>query len=254
MRHTSSFGLKWHVNQGVSGQLNDMRLRVREPELMDDPRIDRHAHVKALRGLTRIYRASRTCAAVWPWVRREACEAETPLRVLDIATGGGDLPVSIARRARREGFAVEIAGCDCSARAVAYARLQAQRAHCDVRFFTVDIHHQPLPTGYDVITSGLFLHHLAEPDAVTLLRRMANAAERAVLVDDLRRSRIGLWLARLATCALSRSPVVHVDGPRSVRAAFTTSEMADLAAQADLQDATIVPHWPERHLLVWRRV
>ena len=221
---------------------------------MDDPQLARGAHLEALRGLARIYCLSRTGTAVWPWIRREARALAAPLRVLDIATGGGDLPIDLARRARREWLAVEFAGCDYSPRAIAFARLRAHRARTDVHFFKFDTRAQPVPTGYDVITAGLFLHHLSDAEAVSLLRNMAAAAARAVLVDDLRRSRRGLWLARLATRALSRSPVVHIDGPRSVRAAFTSRELSRLAAQAGLTGAEIVPHWPERHLLAWRCV
>jgi 2-polyprenyl-3-methyl-5-hydroxy-6-metoxy-1,4-benzoquinol methylase len=232
---------------------NEIPTRVCEAELMDDPQLDRSAHIGALRGMTRIHVASRTSAAVWPWIRREAGSVTGPLRVLDIATGGGDLPLDLAHLARREGLAVEVSGCDISTRAIGWARLRARRAGIPVRFFRLNALAGPLPDAYHVMTSGLFLHHLAEPQVVTLLDAMAKAVSRGVLVDDLRRSRTGLWLARLATHALSRSPIVHLDGPRSVRAAFTSTELLRLAGQAGLAGADIVPHWPQRHLLVWRR-
>lgn len=233
---------------------DNVAARVRLAELMDEPQLDPVAHVNALRGLARIYCLSRTGAAVWPWVRREAKVSAVPLRVLDLATGGGDLPIDLARRARREGLAVEVAGCDRSPRAIAFARRRAHRSGTDARFFILDTGTQALPTGYHVITAGLFLHHLSDEDAVWLLRNMAEAAGRAVIVDDLRRSQRGLWLARLATRVLSRSHIVHVDGPRSVRAAFTSDELGRLAAQAGLSGVEIVPHWPERHLLAWQRI
>jgi 2-polyprenyl-3-methyl-5-hydroxy-6-metoxy-1,4-benzoquinol methylase len=227
--------------------------RVCEPELMDDPQLDRDRHVQALRGMTRIHIASRTLAAVWPWIRDHARRARRPLRVLDIATGGGDLPLDIAARARRIGLALEVAACDISGQALAYARLRARRRGLNVRFLRLDVAAQPLPPDYDIITSGLFLHHLTEPQAIDVLRRMAAAARNMVLVDDLRRTRPGLWLAQLATHALSRSPIVHADGPQSVRAAFTSDELRRLADAAGLHDARIVPHWPQRHLLAWER-
>ena len=230
-----------------------MRARVLENEWMDDPKLDRDAHIQALRGLSRIYAASRSGAAVWPHIRRMAQAADGPLRVLDIATGGGDFPLDLARRSQREGLSLEVTGCDISPRAIAFARLRARQTESDARFITLDADKEQIPEGYHVLTSGLFLHHLTEPQSVALLRKMAGVAARAVLVDDLRRSLLGLWLARLATRVLSRSPVVHVDGPRSVRAAFTTVEFRGLAHAAGLTAAVIVPHWPARHLLVWER-
>jgi 2-polyprenyl-3-methyl-5-hydroxy-6-metoxy-1,4-benzoquinol methylase len=230
-----------------------MATRVREQELMDDPQLDRGMHIQAMRGLSRIYSASRPWAALWPHIQREPRAVTGPLRVLDIATGGGDWPLDLARRARRKGLAVQVAACDVNSRAIAFARLRARRARVNVRFFTLDACEQPLPDDYHVLTSSLFLHHLDEQRAVSLLAKMAAAARRTVLVDDLRRTRRGLWLAWLATRTLSRSPVVRTDGPRSVRAAFTTAELHRLAERAGLACTTVVRHWPQRHLLVWRR-
>jgi hypothetical protein len=85
------------------------------------------------------------------------------------------------------------------------------------------------------------------------LRRMADAAGRLVLVNDLCRGATGLALAHLACRLLTRSPVVHTDGPRSVAAAFTPTELAGLAAEAGLTGATVTRHWPCRMLLSWRR-
>ncbi len=230
-----------------------MPTRVREQELMDNPHLDRRMHIQAMRGLSRVYLASRLWAALWPHIQREYRAATGPLRVLDIATGGGDWPLDLARRARRAGWAVEVAACDVNRRAIAFARLRARRARVNVRFFTLDACEQPLPDGYHVLTSSLFLHHLDEQQAVALLARMAGAARRVMLVDDLRRTKRGLWLAWLATRTLSRSPVVRTDGPRSVRAAVTTAELHCLAEQAGLANVRVIPHWPQRHLLVWRR-
>ena len=42
--------------------------------------------------------------------------------MLDIACGGGDGIVALARQARRAGMEVQIDGCDLSERAVCYAR------------------------------------------------------------------------------------------------------------------------------------
>ncbi len=220
---------------------------------MDDPGLDRKSHIQALKGLTRVYHASRTGAAMWYILHREHAIGPQPLRVLDIATGGGDMPLDIARRARRAGLSIEIHGCDLSTTAVAYARLRARRQGSRARFFKLDISKQQIPSDYDVLTSGLFLHHLQDDAAVKLLRQMSESARQTVIVDDLRRTRFGYLLAWLATRGLSRSAVVHEDGLASVRAAFSSPEFIELAANAGLSDSRIIKHWPQRHMLIWRR-
>ena len=76
---------------------------------------------------------------------------------------------------------------------------------------------------------------------------------RLVLVNDLDRSLIGLILAHVVTRLVTRCDVVHTDGPRSVAAAFTTTEARAMAERAGLRGATVVRRWPCRWLLSWRR-
>jgi 2-polyprenyl-3-methyl-5-hydroxy-6-metoxy-1,4-benzoquinol methylase len=230
--------------------------RLRIPELMDQPDLDEREHALALTWLARINAVSRTAAALWPPLERLARArppAAGPLRVLDLAAGGGDTAVSLASRAARSGLAIEVEGCDLSARAVSIAEGRAAVRGARVRFFRLDALTDPIPEGHDVLTCSLFLHHLDDDDAVLLLGRMAAAANHLVLVDDLARSRTGSGLAWLVCRALARSRVVQYDGPASAAAAFTPAEALDLARRAGLEGATVRRHWPSRYLLSWSR-
>jgi hypothetical protein len=122
-----------------------------------------------------------------------------------------------------------------------------------IHFSVLDVLAGSLPGGFDVVACSLFLHHLAEEQAVLLLQAMADATQHLVLVNDLRRSAVGLALTHLAAWTLSGSDVVRVDGPRSVRAAFTVHEAAALARAAGLKGAIVERHWPFRFLLSWER-
>lgn len=235
------------------GLLPGIAKRNRQPELMDQPGLDAAEHDRALRGLARVNWFSRSAAIFWPTLRQLAREQHgTPLRVLDVACGGGDVTVALVQRARREGITLQMAGCDFSDTALAIARSHAEQAQAVIEFFRHDVLAEPLPARFDAVICSLFLHHLDEAEAVNVLRSMSQAG-RAVLVNDLVRSRRGYLLAVVGTRLLSRSRIVHVDGPMSVEGAFTPSEALQLCEQAGMYGTTVSRHWPQRFLLTWRR-
>lgn len=162
------------------------------------------------------------------------------------------MAVSLVRRARQTGLALEVHACDLSPLALEHARAAAGRAGVDVRFFLHDALATPFPDHYDLIASSLLLHHFTEAEVIALLRAKARAADH-VLVQDLRRTRLGWALAVLTLHTVARSDVARVDGLRSVAGAFTMEEAESLARQAGLDGATVRPCWPQRFTLSWRR-
>jgi 2-polyprenyl-3-methyl-5-hydroxy-6-metoxy-1,4-benzoquinol methylase len=176
--------------------------------------------------------------------------------VLDVATGSGDVPLTLARWARRRRVLLDVRGCDVSEVALGVARERTRAGGIAATIEQRDAVRDGLREGdasVDVVTCSLFLHHLSEEDAVGLLREMGRVARRCVVVSDLRRCGAGLAAAYVASRVGSRSRVVHVDAPRSVRAAFTEAELRGLAARAGLSGAMVARRWPFRMLLVWTR-
>ena len=224
---------------------------------MDQPDLERGRHAHALAGLARLNFLSRSSAILFrPLVKLQQKLGKDKLRILDVASGAGDIPIRLWTRAAASGLDWRISGCDISPVAVEYARKAALEADVPVRFFVHDALVQPLPGPFDAVTCSLFLHHLETEQAVALLRsiaRLADGGPMMVLVNDLDRSLRGLVLAYLATRLLTTSRVVHTDGPRSVRAAFTMAEARGLAEEAGLSGAVIGRRWPCRWLLNWSR-
>src|SRR5690242_5623640 len=101
----------------------DLSQRHLQPELMDQPGLNADIHREALRGLGRINWLSRSAQILWPEVRRTAKSIhDRPCRLLDIASGGGDVLLELARASASERLALEVTGLDTSATAVQYAR------------------------------------------------------------------------------------------------------------------------------------
>src|SRR5579859_3432912 len=182
------------------------------PEVMDQPGLVVARHRAALRGLARINALSGIAHVFWPALRDLAQEcAPRHVRVLDVATGGGDVPLNLWRKARRTGTSLILEACDVSPVAIDFARAAAESQAANVRFFVHNAVGCPLPERYDAVICSLFLHHLTDDQACDLLRRMADAAGRLVLVNDLSRGRLG-WLLAWAGCRiLTRCDVVHTD-------------------------------------------
>lgn len=225
-----------------------------QPEWMDQPDLDQRLHGEALRGLARINRFSRSARILWPPLRQLAREiGQQELSVLDMGSGAGDVTIGLWQLAHREGIPLRIEGCDVSRVAVEHARQRARQVEAAVEFHEGDAFAWEKSAQFDAVACSLFLHHQSASQALALLKQMRERARRLVLVNDLVRSSAGYALAWLATRVLTRSPVVHVDGPRSVAAAFTLPEARELAATAGLPGAKIVPRWPCRYLLIWRK-
>jgi 2-polyprenyl-3-methyl-5-hydroxy-6-metoxy-1,4-benzoquinol methylase len=219
---------------------------------MDQPGIDSAEHARALAGLGRINWLSASSAILWPPLKRLAATYPgRAMRVLDVAAGGGDVTIALARKARETARRLEFVGCDVSDVAVDFARQKATAWNEPVKFERLDALDSPLPAGFDAIVCSLFLHHLTDEQAEALLRKMAEAARYLVVVNDLVRSRLGYLLAVAGTRLLTRSPIVHVDGPLSVQGAFTPAEALALAERAGMHAARVSRHWPQRFRLEW---
>ena len=221
---------------------------------MDQPGLEEQAHQRALAGLRRLNWISGSSRIVWPRLRELARQHPNDrLRVLDVASGGGDVPIQLAHRAARENLSLEFTGTDISPVAVDYACRQAEEHAVPVQFREWNALEEPVPGEFDVIMCSLFLHHLPADDAIHFLEKISQAARRMILVNDLRRSTLGYGLAWIGCRLLSRSPIVHVDGPLSVRSAFTSQEAIEHARRAGMEQVEITRHWPQRFLLTWRK-
>ena len=213
---------------------NSLAQRDRQPEFMDQPGLDRDEHARALAGLRRINFISGTSASLLAPIEKLAREKENkPLQILELACGGGDTAIDLALHARRKGLAIKLHACDINPEAIEIAKANSLRRGVELEFFCADaLEASDQEKDFDVVFCSLFLHHLNNADAEQLLKIMNKRA----------------WAG---TRLLSRSWVVHTDGPLSVKAAFQIEEVRALTQRAGIQNAKLQRCWPERYLLSW---
>lgn len=222
-------------------------------EIMDAPNVEASAHAEALDGLRRINAASKTAARmaepIIEFARRRDIQR---LSMLDIACGGGDVPVGIAQAAKQSGIEIELTLLDRSETALGHAAATAASAGISCQPVRADLMGDWNVPAFDVVTCSLFLHHIPEPQQVIeLLKRMRAVSRRLIVISDLRRSAMGLMIAWAGSRILSRSPIVHNDAPASVRAAWTMRDLRGFAAGAGMKGAKIQRSWPWRMMLIW---
>jgi 2-polyprenyl-3-methyl-5-hydroxy-6-metoxy-1,4-benzoquinol methylase len=230
--------------------LISMRRR-RDPELMDDPHGDPREHRAALAALRRSSRIlgidTRLAHAVAEVAPREDA------RIVELGTGGGGLLAAMAAHFNRMKTSHHLMGLDRSpfALAVAQSDLGAGQT-CS--FVAGDALRLPFADqSLDVVVCSLLFHHFDTESAIGLLREAARVACRAVVIGDLDRTRLAWLLTSLVTRLTSRSRLFHVDGPRSVRAAYRPDEVRALTAAAGLAVVSVRPSFPFRWIMTWRR-
>lgn len=164
--------------------------------------------------------------------------------VLDIASGAADIPRALIAWGRARGFDLHVTAMDISRSALDYAR-RAGPADPRLTLLCADIR-QPFcrDASFDYVTSALFFHHLTDAQIVDVLKLSARVARRGMVVNDLVRSRRAWWLTWALTWPFH--PILHYDGPLSIRRALTPDELLSLARQAGIAWLTVERHFGER--------
>lgn len=206
--------------------------RREEPELIDYSIPDRSILARNLADLRRVNR--------WlggTWLTLRALDRLTvdwqpgaEISILDVATGSADLPEAMVAWAARRGLRIRLIASDLAEQILGIARGQISTS---LELLVADGRSLPLPNrGVDVATCSLVLHHLGPEDAVELIHDMWRVARHGIVVNDLVRSRLSYWAARLLCQLFSANPLTRHDGPLSVLRSYTPYEIEILAGRA----------------------
>jgi len=228
-----------------------MRRSVEVDELLDGPLDDVAALVGNLRDLAR---ANRWLGGVWLSSKGVAALAPAgmPLTVLDVGTGGADIPLALIDRARAAGRRLSVTATDNRHEVLAAAVLAQPRlaTTADLALRVADGRALPFPDrSFDIAHSSMVLHHVEPPVVVELLREMGRVARRGIVVNDLVRGQLAWLGAWLLSHIVTTNRYTRHDAPLSVRRAYTVDELTSLIAAAGLR-VEASAYGPFRHRVV----
>ncbi|MFT2706323.1 class I SAM-dependent methyltransferase [Clavibacter zhangzhiyongii] len=193
-------------------------------ELMDDPDCDPVALERTYARFALVNRVVAGWRGVYRSRIRPLLSASRETSLADLGSGGGDVPLALARWARRDGLRLRVVGLDPDARAAAFTR--SLPADPDVEFLrasSADL----VADGrrFDLVTSNHVLHHLDEAAFDELLADSAALAPRAIH-SDIARGRLAYAAYGPLSRLVADGSFVHVDGLRSIRRSWTPVELA----------------------------
>jgi 2-polyprenyl-3-methyl-5-hydroxy-6-metoxy-1,4-benzoquinol methylase len=206
------------------------RFNPAEPELMDRPQpvsAELAQDLENLRQLNRWFGSHRLISYfICRWIK-----PGDELRIVDLATGSGDIPRLIVDLSRKRGAKVEVNALDRQSATLEIAR-RLSTDYPEISFIEANLLEFNPPQPYDIVLCSLVLHHFGNDDAVRVLRQCRELSRKFVLVSDLRRG----WLATvgvyLLTALIFREPMTKYDGRLSAARAFSFRELDELAGKA----------------------
>ena len=208
-------------------------------ELLDDPRADPAAVRRELNDIARLnglFGGTRAVVRELETVfrrgkREEGRGKSTTWTLLDVGTGLGDIPRAAAAAARRHGISLQLVGVELNRAAAAAAR--GVDGADPMALVLADGGALPLlPRSVDIVIVSQVLHHLPRDVTVRWIAQLGTLARRAVILADLRRSRVAMAALWLVSYPLGFSAVTRHDGVLSLRRGYTRDEFNEILLAA----------------------
>jgi ubiquinone/menaquinone biosynthesis C-methylase UbiE len=229
-----------------------MERRTDAVELLDGPLDDPAALTANLRDLRRINDRLGGVSLSAPAIEALAAHRDE-LTLLDVGTGGADIPLALLDLASAAGRRLTIVAIDSRPEVLSAAVLAwpAVATTAGLELHVGDGRSLPYPDrSFDVVHASLVVHHLGVEDAAGLLREMARVSRLGVVINDLERSWRGWVGAWLLGHLLTRNRYTRHDAPLSVRRAYRADEMAKMLRHAGLTPVrTLRGAWGQRYAM-----
>jgi SAM-dependent methyltransferase len=166
----------------------------------------------------------------------------TPLTLVDIGCGYGDLLRAIRRWARRRSVDLRLIGIDLNLETIPIAQKATDRAD-RIEYRAMNAFDLASGGPVDFVVSSLVAHHLSNREITDLLLLMDNVARRGWAICDLQRNRFLYHFIGLSGRIAPFHPMVGHDGQISVTRSLSMREWRQRISDAGLSPADAKIRW-----------
>lgn len=221
-----------------------MRRQVRD-ELLDDDLGTGEDIARSLADLRHInawFGGTRTTVSLIRMVAKQAGVSQ--LSVLEVGAGAGDVAGAARRALERDRIDLRLSLLD---------RRWTHLPHNGTPSIAGEALHLPFGDEvFDVVSCSLLAHHFDPHDFQRFAHESLRVCRRAVVINDLIRSRIHLALV-YSGLPLFRSSITWHDAPTSVRRAYTIDEMRQMLDKVSARRVEVSSHYLFRMgALLWK--
>jgi 2-polyprenyl-3-methyl-5-hydroxy-6-metoxy-1,4-benzoquinol methylase len=192
---------------------------------MDDPDCD----LELLNNTYRQFRMINTLFSNWHilyhfYLKPRMQKKGHTYSLLDIGFGGGDIPIQLAKRARADGFNLDVTGIDVDPRALDYVTTIRVPSNVSFRHASMNDLLNENRT-FDFIITNNTIHHLAEKELHALMIDSIKLCRNLILFNDIERGDLAwLFFTAISTLFFRRS-FASYDGRLSIQRSYTKGEL-----------------------------
>jgi 2-polyprenyl-3-methyl-5-hydroxy-6-metoxy-1,4-benzoquinol methylase len=227
-----------------------LETRLLEDEKMDNLELDGRELQGTLDGLSSINKLFGNTKTTLKAVRKLLLsDTNQTLKIVDLACGGADNLIAIAKWCASQEIAVELVGIDGNQNII-QSNIEKTKAFKNIHFQQGFIMSEDfeLPE-CDIWISSHFMYHFDDATFVQFMIKQSLHVKQAIIFSDLRRHKFAYRLFSFFGPIMPYNKAVIQDGLIAIRRSFKNKEREELLNQASMTKFSIEKKWMFRYIL-----